>query len=866
MIKLILSVLFLVCPTLHCQTGFDEEFLKPLQYRNLGPYRAGCWIGDIAVPESEDLKYRYTFYVAPRNGGVWKTVNNGVTFKPIFDDYGTNAIGSIAVAPSNPEILWVGTGEDFNCRLSYYGNGIYKSLDGGKSFKNMGLKDSHHISRIRIHPQNPDIVYVAVMGHLFSFNEERGVFKTGDGGETWEKVLYINEKVGVIDLVMNLDNPEILYACAYDKDRSPWHLERGGKESGIYKTVDGGKNWTRLEGGLPRDNVGRIGLDIYRKDPRILYAVVENCNKKSSEKEEIFGGEVYRTEDSGANWKKMNGDQANVSGKAAYSFNKIIVDPNNDQNVYVGSITLTHSHDRGRTWQDLEWPAKHLFTRMFGDVRSFWMDPKDSNHLMVGSDGGLFISYDGGKNMDHLYNIPLGEIYCVGLDMEDPYNIYVGLQDHDGWKAPINTWHGEITLDDWRLVGLWDGMYHSVDPQNSRWLYITTQFGGHHRVDQLKGERVSIKPKNKDYRYPWTPVMIISPHDSKRIYAGAQMVLVSNNRGDDWEEISKDLTHNDPEKIAGEGNMMYCTITSISESSIKPGVIWVGTDDGRVHLTRNSGKNWEEMTDRIKAPKDAWVTRVLASPHDAAWAYVVKSGFKSDDFTPYLFMTKDFGETWEAINSNLPEAPLNVVIQDRKNPNLLFVGNTLGVYVTMDGGKRWVPFKNNMPPVPVQDLKIHPRENDLVVGTYGRGAYVTDISCLQELTPEVLEKEFYLFDMEPKPQINHSKARHWGNYRLDGNRHLFTPNESNGIVIYYTLKKESGVKLLVRDANGEEVKSIKGTSHVGLNRVIWRTSVKTKPGVYLVELNVDGEKITKPAQVRERIYFPLGKVTPKEAP
>jgi len=718
------SFILLIFFTVFIHGGiFKKELLKVFTYRNLGPYRVGSWISSIAVPPSKSPKYKYTFYVGTRNGGVWKTVNSGTAFFPIFENYGSLSIGALAVDPSDPEIIWVGTGEDFNARYSYPGDGVYKSTDGGKTFVHLGLEDTHHISRIVIDPRNSNVVYVAAMGHLFTPNKERGIYKTTDGGRTWKKVFYINENVGVIDLVMNPKNPDVLYAAAYEKYRYPWHFEAGGRLSGIYKTEDGGKTWKRLGGGLPSGKIGRIGLALYPRNPDIIYAVVENLNPLPGKKiptsfaqllrlkfdkmgdpyySYFIGGEVYRSLDGGIHWERRNPPGVRVSSKAPYSFNKILVAPDDPDRIYVTSATLQWSTDGGKAWHDLE-RQKELFRNMFGDVRTMWIDPEDSRHMLIGTDGGLYVTYDGGRTVDHLYNLPLGEIYAVEVDNEVPYNIYVSLQDHEIWKGPSNSWRGQITIEDWKLIGKWDGMYCKVDPSN-RWAYTTTQFGGHQRVDMWKGERVDIEPRREKgkppYRFGWTPPLLISPHNPDIIYTGAQVLLMSLDRGDHWIEISPDLTTNDPEKIVGRGHIMYCTITTISESPIRAGLIWVGTDDGRVHVTEDFGKSWRDCTKAIAAsggPEHFWVTRVFASHHFPGRAYVTKAGFKFDDFRPFVFRTDDYGKSWVNITGNLPQASVNVIFEDRVNPNLLFVGTDRGVYVSFTGGKKWLPFNNNMP-------------------------------------------------------------------------------------------------------------------------------------------------------------------------
>jgi len=864
LIKTLLLLLF--CINLSAQ-DFTVDMLNDFKYRNLGAYRVGAWISAIAVPETSNPAYKHTFYVAARNGGVWKTENKGTTFSPVFDGQNTNAIGDVAIAPSNLEVVWVGTGEDYNARSSYSGTGVYKSEDGGDTWSNMGLLDSHHISEIIIHPTNSDIVYVAVMGHLFSDNEERGVYKTTNGGETWTAVLQISEQTGIIDLAIHPENPDILYAVAYDMDRSPWHFEAGGKESGIYKSEDGGINWNLLENGFPKGNIGRIGIDIALSDPDQLYAVVENLNQRPLNKKEKaddlkngaartsteIAGEVYHSADAGQSWQKVNPEAVDVSSKAAYSFNELFINPVDADNLFVLSETIAFSSDGGKTWADEGWPPRELFSNMFGDVRTMWINPKDSRHMMIGSDGGLYVSYDGGVTTDHLYNLPLGEIYNVAVDNQQPYNIYLGYQDHEIWKGPVNSWSGQVTLEDWTIVGLWDGMYSQVDPKDDRWLYITSQFGAHHRVDQKNATRVNIQPKPKDpeipYRYTWDTPILISSFDSDVLYTGGQMLLKSTNKGDSWEEISPDLTSNDAMKIAGKGHIQYCTITTIAESPFNPNVLLVGTDDGSVHITSDGGEKWEDLSQNLLksgAPSDRWLSKVQLSKHHESTAYVTQSGYRRDDFKPYIFKTTDLGKTWQNIASNLPSAPISVLIEDHKNPNLLFVGTDIGVYFTINGGKYWMPLKANMPSVPVRDLLIHSRENDLVVATYGRGAYVADIAPFQELNEAVLNVDYHLFDIETKPTINSSEAGKWGAYELSGDRHLSTSNEPNGMVINYYLKEGSEEKIVIeiKDEKGNALATLKGKNKKGINQVIWRIR-NQKPGTYKVALSVGEKSITK---------------------
>jgi photosystem II stability/assembly factor-like uncharacterized protein len=827
-------------------------------FRNLGAFRISAWVGAVAVPENPGDKHKYTWYVGPRSGGVWKTVNNGTTFECVSDQFNTCAIGDIAVAPSDPEIVWVGTGDAFNARSSYYGNGIWKSPDAGKTWKNMGLTGTRHIARIMIHPRDPQTVWVAAMGSLWSDNPDRGVFKTTNGGKTWEKVLFIDDKTGVIDLVVNPLNPDILYAATYEKVRTAWNYEPGGVKSRIHKSTDGGKSWQVLSGGLPQGPLGRIGLDIHRANPDIVVAVIQNLNVKPGidpdapvpfneftdhSFDNLIGGEVYLTRDGGKKWKRINDpEKVDVSGKAAYSFNRIAIDPVDPDKVYVVGVGMFYTLDGGKTWPPGS--QQDRFQTNFGDNRVFWINPKDPRHMMLGSDGGIYSTWDGGLTMNHYYHIPLGEVYHVETDMETPYNIYIGLQDHEAWKAPSNGWSGAITPADWVITGMWDGMYTKVDPETNRYIYYTTQFGSHHRVDQAKGERVPVTPSAKEgepfYRFTWTTPLALSPHNSSIVYTGAQMVLRSLDRGANWEPVSPDLTANDPDKIHGKGHIRYCTITTLAESPVKAGIIWAGTDDGHVHITRDHGHTWTEVTGAMEeagAPSKMWVSRVFPSNFEAGTAYVSKSGYTEDIMDPHVYVTSDFGKTWKKITNGLPGYPVSVVIEDRRNRNLLFAGNDNGVWVSLNGGESWESFRANMPPAVVRDLMVHPRENDLIVGTYGRAAWVTDISPLQQVTPEILKKPLHLFSIEPKPQMNFSQQATWGNYHMTGSNHLNTENEPNGLEIWYyqsgELKDEAIIT--VKDATGKQVFERKIRTGQGIGKIWWNT-MRAEPGTYTVTL------------------------------
>ena len=903
-----------------------EAVLNQLTFRNIGPFRPGAWVTEIAVPDTPAREHLYTIYAASRTGGLWKTVNNGINWQNITDSIEVAAVGAVAVAPSNSQVVWVGTGEQANARSSYSGKGVFKSIDGGATWQFMGLPDSHHIARIVIHPTNPDIVWVAAMGHLFSRNTERGVFRTADGGKTWQKTLYVDDGTGATDLVINKQSPNTLFAAMYEKHRMPWQLILGGPGTGLYRSDDGGVKWTKLTAGLPTGNLGRIGIDIYQKNPNILYAVVENVNPRpetmgaaidgcqmtpargrggagdefpspgddGDEYEQQaqqpaqgrgrggnaprIGNEIFRSDDGGKTWRKTHIDGVDVAGgKAPYSFNQLKIDTGNPDHLVVTSDQMYSSRDGGKTWSCTN--SDGFFRGIFGDFRAIWWDQQDPQRIMLASDGGVGLSYDGGRTAQSFVNLPLGEVYALGVDMDDPYNVYAGLQDHDSWMGPSNGPSGRVTSDHWTTVGPGDGMYNQVDPADSRYVYNTREMGNHGRFDRTTGDRTVITPPappGATLRYNWVAPLMISPHNPQTIYAGSQFLHRSSNRGDGWETISPDLTVNEPGKAGrNSGSVPYATITTISESPLREGLLWVGTDDGKVQVMDTNGRSWTDATPALVAagaPVDWAVSRVFASPHDAATAFVSKSGFRHDDFRPMLFKTTNTGKSWTRIGANLPNAPINVVVQDRKNANLLIVGTDTAVHVSIDGGATWARLKANLPAVAFHDLTIHPRENDLVLGTYGRALWTGDITPLQDLTAQTLEKNVHLFDIEPRARYGFGAV---GNYFLRGNGQVDTPNEPDAIVINYYVKADvaAGAQVTITSASGQTVATLTGPARRGLNRVLWslgggggrggggggQGGAPAGPpavGQYTVTLDVGGEKMSKPAQVRARIGGP----------
>jgi len=798
----------------------SKDFLEHFHYREIGPTRQGGRVVSFAVSEQDP----FIFFVGAGPGGLWKTTNNGTTFESIFDNEGTSSIGHVAVVPSDHNIVWVGTGEANLRNSTYYGDGVYKSTDGGKSWLNMGLKGTHHIGKVIIHPINPDIVYVAAQGQYYTNNEERGVYKTTDGGKKWKRVLTIkdgNTYVGATDMVMDPRDPNTLYATSYQRIRRPWGFSGAGPASGIHKTTDGGKTWTKLSNGLPKGLLGKIGLAIYPRNPDILYAIIEDANspgmsygerwseiqKGKPSSQSTVGNIVYRTDGAGRSWRQVS--EGNVGGRPNY-YGNIIVDPNDENIVYVLSEQVDVSKDGGKTW-----------SRAFeygGDNHVLWINPHDSRHMLLGYDYGFAISYDSGKNWLHIDNVSMAQLYAIGVDMDYPYNVYGGMQDFGCWKGP-STKKGRfpIRFEDWEHVLGGDGFYCQVDPTNSRWLYCESQYGGLSRNDQKTGQRKRIRYReNPNLRFNWNAPVFISPHNPNVIYHGANKLLKSPYRGEKWEEVSPDLTKNDSTKFGGVEVRQYCTITTIDESPIQQGVIWVGTDDGNVQLTRDGGKTWTLLNDPIPENPEYWVTRVIASHHDAGTAYLTYTGRHRTDFRPFIYKTTDYGNTWISIANNLPNESVNVIKEDHKNSDLLFIGTDRTVYVSIDGGDYWNEMKNNLPTIPINDLVIHPRENDLVVGTFGRGFYITDITPLQELSRKVLAKDMHFFKIEPKIQWIMPSQKTVSAQNFEGG------NEPHGVMFNYYLKNKipDGVIISVYDRS-ILINELEGPGNAGLNSVMW---------------------------------------------
>jgi photosystem II stability/assembly factor-like uncharacterized protein len=858
----------------HAQT-IDEAALKNLPWRAIGPAVMGGRIDDVAVDERNPS----TIFVGAASGGLWKTINAGTTWQPMFDGQSVSSIGDVTLAPGNPDIVWVGTGEPNNRQSSTFGDGVYKSVDGGRTWTNMGLRDSHHIGRIVIDPVDPDVVYVAALGRLWGPNKERGLFKTTDGGRTWTNTLFIDENTGFVDLAMDSRNRHILYAAAYQRRRVPWGFNGGGPGSGIYKTVDAGRTWTKLTNGLPAGVTGRIGLTVWRKDPRVVYALVEHRE----------GGGTYRSDDSGATWRKTS----NVNPRPMY-YSKIHVDPENDKRIYILGSSMFVSDDGGKTFADPTTGrpgSNQAMTPTYdigvhGDHHALWINPANPKHLILGNDGGLYFSFDASVTWDKVNNIPLAQFYGIGVDMQKPYFIYGGLQDTHSWGGPSATRHQiGITNSDWFQINFGDGMYAQVDPTDPDTIYTESQGGNIVRFNRKTGDRKTIKPYppagEPGYRFNWTTPIVVSPHNPKTIYLGGNRVFTSTDRGETW-AAGADLTRaedRDKLPIMGalpspdmlsrhDGVSSWGTITTLAESPVQAGLLWAGTDDGVVQVSRDGGKTWSNVTDRIRgSERKGRISRVEPSRREAGVAYVSLDRHEQDDFAPYLYVTRDFGREWSSLSTGLPSRGwINVVREHPANPRVLFVGTETGLYVSANGGEQWARFTGTFPTVPVDDLIVHPRDNDLIVGTHGRSLYVLDdLSWLSGLTPQVLTADAYLF----APRMA-TVMQLWKHESYGAQRQFIGPNPPQGAIINVHLKSAApGAKVVVRDAQGGILRELMAGSTAGFNRVVWDLRVAgfdrvpgargpfVPPGTYTVQLQGAGPELSVPLQVEWDPAFPV---------
>ena len=764
-------------------------------------------------------------YVATGSGGLWKTVNGGVTWKPIFERQGTFSIGDIALAPSNPDVVWVGTGES-NVRNSVsFGDGVYKSTDGGKNWQHMGLKDTEHISAIVINPQNPDIVYVGALGHAFAPNDERGVFMTTDGGKTWTKTLYIDKEHGVSDLEMDPTNPNILYAGMWSFERKPWTHRSGSEKGGVFKSIDGGRTWNKLTNGLPK-LLGRIGVRVAPSNPNTVYAIVESKD-----------GTLYRSDDRGDTFKQVS-KQTNIVSRGFY-YTRVRVDPNNENHIYAVASTLFESIDGGKSFRSITGKT-HI------DYHAFWLDTKDPKRMWVGEDGGFAVTHDGGETWEPVYNIPLGQFYQIHADNRLPfYYVMGGLQDNGAWTGPSRTREpAGIMNDDWRMVSFGDGFYiinNADDPE----IYISESQGGNIlRTDFRSREQQEINPWGRGsgagpalgekFRFNWNSPVMLSPHDKNTLYFGGNVVFKSTDFGKTWEQISPDLTTNDKEKQKDAGGPVafenstaeyHTTIISLAESPLKKGQLWAGTDDGNLQLSTDGGKHWDNIVRSISGlAANSPVSHIEPSRTSEQTAYVAFDRHMFDDFRPYIFKTGDGGKSWHNVAGNLPpKAYVQVVREDPRNTNLLYAGTELGLFASYNGGKEWIALNlKNLPNVSVHDILIHPRENDLIVATHGRSIWILDdASPIQQMTSAILNSYSHLFSVRPGLRF----ATRFTRYGI-GEKAFTGPNPPYGALITYYLKTKpddkTTFKIQILDESGKLVQELdKPTKEKGLNRVTW---------------------------------------------
>ena len=840
-----------------------SKMFENYNWRAIGPANMGGRVTDIdGVPGDPS-----TFYVSGADGGIFKTTNGGVSFNPIFENQRAYSIGALTIAPSDNNILWVGTGEGDPRNSVGYGWGVYKSIDGGMSWKHLGLKNTERIKRIVVDPKNPNIACVCALGKEWGPNKERGVFKTIDGGETWEKILYIDENTGCADIAMEVNNPRIMYAGMWTFRRKPWRFDDGGKNTALYRTMDGGETWKKIMNGLPNKDMARPGVHIAQSEPNIIYLMTEFEG----------GGTAFKSEDRGENWEMVN-DDPNINFRPFY-YSDVRVDPNQPNVLFSISGRLSRSKDSGNTWEQI---AKTVH----GDHQALWIDPTNSKYILNGSDGGFQRSFDGGDSWEIINNIELSQFYQMEIDNKKPYNIYGGLQDNGTWVGPSNSlYKAGILKRHWKGLAYGDGYFAVPIPGEEHFVYTNLQGGVPFLVDSRYGNVQTIHPYPKivgsagdaiekhKYRFNWDSPIMISPHDPETVYVGGNVVFKSNNRGKSWEVISPDLTTNDKSKQRSSGGTIYqdntaaefhCTILYLAESPIQKGVIWAGTDDGNIQVTLDGGKNWSNLKNRIKGlPQFSWISKIHASEHNAGTAIIVVDQHRMNDFRPYIFMTEDFGKSWKKITSNLPSNDyVKVVRQDPHNPNLLFAGMEHGVFASWNLGKSWEKINNNLPNVSVRDLRIQARDRDLVVATHGRGVFILDdIRPIEELKNSI-GKPIHLFPIR--------EATLWNMYwRIEnlGDRTYAAKNPEYGTYINFSLQKDakSPVNIDILDKNGSLVTSLEmKDAKKGVNRVVWDLGYdaavtlenkieegfssneirpKVVPGEYTARINFEGLKL-----------------------
>ncbi|MCX8209571.1 MAG: hypothetical protein OTI34_00870 [Lewinella sp.] len=789
-----------------------------LRARQIGPAVMSGRISCLAV----NPKDATTIFIGAAGGGVWRTTSSGGQVQPVFDDH-PQSIGAIAISPSNTDVVYVGTGEPWTRNSISVGAGVYKSTNNGSDWKAIGLENTERIADISVHPEDANVLYVAAMGHLWDSNEERGVFKSADGGTSWEKVLYIDEDTGAANLAMDPNNPDVLYAAMWSHRRLPWTFDSGlhGK-SGLYKTTNGGKTWNKLTNGLPDEKLGRIGIEVAPSNSNILYASVETGTLETKG--------MYRSEDGGANWKMIGRNQN--TGIRPFYFSELEIDPNNPDIVAKCGLNGIISENQGATWRTLD-------GRVHSDFHDIWIDPANGKHILVGTDGGVYESYDRGYTFKMWMNLPVSQFYHVSVDNAKPYRVYGGLQDNGSWFAPATS-AGGITNSDWKKTFGGDGFYSFRHPAKEHIVFSEYQGGKLVRYDERTGQAKSIPPYattgEDELRFNWNAPVHVSK-DGERLYFGAQYLYRSTNDGDSWDRISPDLTTNDPEKqqqqlsgglsIDNSTAENHTTIYVIAESPLDKNTVWAGTDDGNLQVTRDGGKTWSKVNENVPGlPANTWVTFVEPSPHDANTAFVTFDGHRTGDMNTYLYKTTDGGETWTDIGDTSIFGYSLSVRQDLVNASLLFLGTEFGLYISLDGGSSWAPFRNNLPMVGIRDMVIQEREADLVMATHGRGIIILDdLEALRQLTPEVTAKKFTFLNVKPA-YLGDGAGIGMGDFGGSGTFvGLNQPRAAR--IMYYNQRRHMFGKMYVEVwKDGELLRTMQAGKGAGLNVVELPTSIK----------------------------------------
>lgn len=842
-----------------------EKDLTAFEWREVGTAAPSGRIARLAV-HPEDTRI---IYAASASGGLWKTVNAGTTWESIFNGQSSISMGEVALTPGNPDIVWLGTGEQNSVRSSQFGDGVYRSDDAGKSWRHMGLTGSRHIGRILIHPENPDIVYVAALGSLWGPNDERGLYRTTNGGETWTQLLRPSEYTGVVEVQMHPDNPNVLFAATFQRERRMWSMVGGGDEGGLYRSDDGGDNWTRVANGFPTSAVGRVGVTFCPSRPDTMYATAVGPE-----------GGTFRSEDGGRSWELRNAEI-----QSHWYYGELVCDPENPERMYAPMTPLLMSEDGGKTFSNI------AETQVHADHHTLWVNPTDPEHLISGNDGGVYISRDGGKFWQWQANLPLMQLYTVAIDMQEPfYHVYGGTQDNGSWGGPIGTRYSDgIANEDWDFISGGDGFYTIADPVDPDILYSQSQYGVLYRTDRKSGEQKRIQPWQPQqgefppYRWNWSAPFVISPHDASTLYFGANVVFRSRDRGDTWERISPDLTrqvNRDDLPLQGKvqpadaidlhaSTALYGNTHSLAVSTLRRGLVAAGTDDGLVQISRNDGKTWQK-SDKFPSVPDMMKVAMLAwSTTDEGTIFVAFDGHKDNRFEPHVVRSDDYGATWRDISSGLPEfGPTKSVVVHPRNGELVFVGTEFGVYFSRDGGDHWLPLRAGLPTNSVQGIVVHPRENDLVIGTHGRGFWVLDdLSLLESLTDEVVGSPSFLAAPRRATQLR-DLNRGRKNF---GHSYWTAKNPPRGAIIDYWIGDSAvgqPVMLEILDAHGEIVRRIKEPDAArGAKRTVWDLRHEAPPsdsesswskplgrfvlpGKYQLKLSVGNQVHTQPLTVR----------------